>query len=822
MQHDRLDIFYEKYLKDFNPVRPFTWRLRLSYERFRELEELVDFAAGKTLLYDSTVGCRSAIIYLAEWYKWRYRPGGKSVRHFNPTGEQIRQSLISAGINVERWVAVNPESGRHSWLYSVYVLGGLPVAHEINRTADSRFLRSLCRLYHGGTLQPGDEIDGSGRAEAFRMSLREGGSIYEFIREIVNGGKPFAEEDLADSNSPASQLICRIVNANNEVRRDKFRLEWLVSAPMGANHFSRRLRLNLLPEIMGEGFNQYLMYDRMLLWGFNNPASLRWIEVGVRFLNGDKVLADIPSLISYTNTFNSEQGFLSWGVDQNVTVRDVPTGDFESVEIYATADNGEMVSAQKESVGSCSQLYRTYTPGEWSDTTASQRETAVLWSEPWRPTAPIPEGLNERRPFRSRKEGVGSRMWNLTLVPESLRLRCADGEEYTFFNHQGYDRLTARLYHNIIRYEDGDKVRLCRTDDYGVEEEYMLPLIFGGDDIIIVRSGLDEEENEVEKEALEWKSGNRYLEWTEANAPDPGVVKVRVACRGRYLVKEFLLMPGMIRREIDNRTIIYPDGQWLDNPDLSNRPLNPVHQIKVNFGEDYALIDVWRPLKIKETIIGNRCYARTEAPKVSIPAMITHKSEVAVFSDEGYQRYLCYPLQSIYQQDRVVKQGMLILGSSIKANALDLLAPIELEVVMAFKEDSESGKWLFWDYTPENLPQPASFDSDTPPLTILFQDYSAEKNPVHIYCPRRGSRNAFQYRKLKSRISLLDCFLTASRYKQYFFAFLPLEELNKENRDKEIYEPLLAMRNGNLTDNDKAELARMDIELFGQFIIHNS
>ena len=59
MQHDRLDIFYEKYLKDFNPVRPFTWRLRLSYERFCELEELVDSAAGKTLLHDSTVGWKT-------------------------------------------------------------------------------------------------------------------------------------------------------------------------------------------------------------------------------------------------------------------------------------------------------------------------------------------------------------------------------------------------------------------------------------------------------------------------------------------------------------------------------------------------------------------------------------------------------------------------------------------------------------------------------------------------------------------------------------------------------------------------------------------
>lgn len=809
MPQNNLDIFTRTHLANFNPERPMVWRLKLPYRTFENLEALVSECSADEMMKSPT----AAIVYLAEWYKWRYRPSCRSVRHFNPAGEQVKQLLTAAGIDIDRWVAVNPESGRHSWLYSVYVLGGLSVAHEINRTADNRFLRTLCRLYHGGTLQPGDEIDGTGRAEAFRMSLHEGGSLYEFIREIVSGEKPFANEDVADGLSPASQLLYRIINANNEVRRDKFRLEWLIAAPIGANYFSRRLRLNLLPEITGEGFNQYLMYDRVLLWGFDNTASLRWIEIGVRFMRGDKILAEIPSLISYTNTFNPEQGFLSWGVDQSVTVRDVPVGRFDTVEIYATADNGETAIAQKESVGTCLQLYRTDVFSEWSDTTASQRETAVLWREPWRPDAPIPEELNDRRPFRNRKDGNGNLMWNLTLAPESLTLLAPDGQEYTFFNHQGYDRLTARLHHNIIRYEDGDKVKYCQIDDYGEEEELMLPVIFGSDDITIVRSGLDDEENEVEKEILEWKSGNRYREWTDSDAPRCGVIKVRTACRGRYLVRVFLLLPGMIKRDIDSRTIVYPGGFWQDNPELGNRPLTPVHQVKVNFDEDYALIDVWRPLKIKETIIGSRCYARTEEPKVSIPAMIAHQSEVAIFSEEGYRRYPCHPLQKIYKQDKVMKQGMLILGSEINASALDPLAPEELEVVLAFKEGSESGKWLFWDYTGENKPRPASFDSETPPLTILFQDYSAEKNPNHIYCPRRGSKNAFQYRKLKSRISLLDCFFTAARYKQYYFAFLPLEDLTKESRDKDIYEPLLALRDGNLTDADKAELARMDLEL---------
>lgn len=199
--------------------------------------------------------------------------GGNASRLFNPSGAEIKQLLESAGIDAEKWVTVNPDTGRHSWLYSVYVLGGLPVAHELSCKADNQFLRRLCRMYHGESVE--GELDDSGRAEAFRKSLKSGGSLYGFIRDITSGQMPFADDDIKDGLYPASQLIRRIVKANNEVLRDKFRLEWRVSAPEGTEYFSRRICLNLLPEITGEGLHQYLMYDRVRMWGFSDPASLR-------------------------------------------------------------------------------------------------------------------------------------------------------------------------------------------------------------------------------------------------------------------------------------------------------------------------------------------------------------------------------------------------------------------------------------------------------------------------------------------------------------------------------------------------------------------
>lgn len=269
MPKNKLDIFAEKYLKDFNPEQPLFWRLRLPYVRFVELEQIVASSTQEELM---TCGVAS-LCYLAEWYKWRYAPSKGSVaRHFNPSASDIKQIFYTSGIDIDRWVAVNPDTGRHSWLYSVYVLGGLPVAHELRRRSDNRFLRRLCRMYHGEAVE--EDLDESGRAEAFRKSLKSGGSLYGFIQEITSGNYPFANEDIEDCNSPASQLIRRIIDANNEVLRDKFRLEWLISAPAGAEYFSRRICLNLLPEISGEGLHQYLMYDRVRMWGFEDPANI--------------------------------------------------------------------------------------------------------------------------------------------------------------------------------------------------------------------------------------------------------------------------------------------------------------------------------------------------------------------------------------------------------------------------------------------------------------------------------------------------------------------------------------------------------------------
>ncbi len=810
-----LERFSQKHLGGFDPAEPMFWRLRLPRARFEELEALVAEASHEDLFANPI----AALCYLAEWYKWRYSPAkNRMARHFNPSGQEIKQLLDAAGIDAGQWVAVNSETGRHSWLYSVYVLGGLPVAHELNRKADNQFLRRLCRMYHGESVV--GELDDSGRAEAFRKSLKPGGSLYGFIRDITSGQIPFAAEDIKDGLSPASLLIRRIVEANNEVLRDKFRLEWRISAPDGAEYFSRRICLNLLPEITGEGLHQYLMYDRVRMWGFSDPAALRWLEFGMRFFNKGKEVEEIPPFISYTNNYNADRGFLSMGVDRAVVVRDVPVVPFDEIEVYVVADNGETHVAQKFEVPAAMQLYATDIPCEWSDAVRPQHATAVIWRnlefriENLKFSAEY--SCLKPRKFRNRRYGVGANDYCLAIIGEPLTLVDRQGNELTFYDRRGVDSICARRHDNTIRYVQGDKVVFVAEDEDGDEEEILLPLIMTRDDLEIRRVSTDEFGETVEEvvtpELIEFKFGARYEEWTDEVFPSAGRVRVRCTIRGRQLIKDFAFTNGVVWRDLRNleckiENLKLADARWDIEPD---KPIEPT--VPVPIGNIY--LDVWQPISVKEINRGDNCCFRTEEAGLTIPALTASELWTAIFSEEGYRTYQCSPLVAIYDANKSVdKIGKLMNGTTIYATDIDPTAPRQLQVCMAYpRPNDDKSKWLEWDYMPESKLHPKPYETKLPHNSVLFQDRSESNNPLDIYCPKRDVF-AFKLKAVLEKASLLECFKTASKYKTYFFLFSPLERMTRQQFQEEIYEPLLKEYFGQIPPELKNELTRAAIEL---------
>lgn len=810
-----LEIFTAKYLRDFNPERPFVWELRLPYERFVELETIVEESPDQLESHPI-----AAIVYLAEWYKWRKRGSGKQVRKYNPSSEELRKILIGAGVDIDKYVAVNQESGRHSWLYSIYVLGGLAINQELERKATSKLLRNICKIIHGADADISSEISEEDRAEALRKSILPGGSLHAYIKEIIDGGKPFSPEDTKETDSLCNRLIALIHNANEEARKNKFELRWNILCPNESEYVSRRLLLWLLPEITGVGLRQYLMYDRVEMWKIPNPRESKWISVGVRFLNGGKKIAENKDVAIFTNTGIPERGFVCWGVENSIMIKDVPVENFDQVVIFAVDDRGKEGKAQTEEIESAIQLFRTDNFMEWTSYTLWQRDTAALWSSPWRESTPIPEGLNMVRRLRSREYGVSEETINFTLIPEQLTIERPGEKPKTFYNREGHDMLTARLHQDVVEYEEGDKVKLIEYDEEEeLEQEMNLPLLFTRGDLVVEHRGSNDEDSRFADTPIsfEWKNGSRYEKWTDESQPPSGKVKVRCEVRGRMLIEEFVYTGGEIVRDLEDNTIIFPKGKIKDLfKEKSEEPLESTIRLSLPLSKAKVEINVWRPFDCREINVGDRCWERIAQDRLSVPVTSCDRVWAGIFNKYGYRKYQCYPLMAYYSTlNKTERWSRLADGKPTKATEIDPLAPDCLDVVMARKNSTEADKsnWLLWDYHPDNEPSKFDYSTELPKMTVLFQDRESEVNPVNIFCPKRGDLLPFKARGILKPQNRLACFEYAAKYKAYFSAFYPLNEITKEQFTTDIIEQLLVKYNGNIPKEIQNELYRAELEL---------
>lgn len=313
--HDRK---LTKELKDkiasFDICKPYVWLLKLSEVDFNELEVcLNDIASVKG--FPALVSPQFAvetIIYIAEWYKRKYQRGNS-----NPLVEKLNLEAlwINAGINQKLYL-YHDDKGDKRWLYSIYVLGGLAIKHELGRNDNMRFLKGLCRIYHGEdyTLE---NLDEASRAIAFRESIKRCHSLYEYMQNILNGQMPFDDEDLKNAASDVNLFVAVLKTANDEILKVKFRFEWVVTFSPDYTFMSRRLNVLLKPEEVGGGLHQYLRYDRVHLWGVPHPETQRHLYVYIRFCYNEKIIKpstiDKP-IITYLN--HGLNDFVAFGVEK--------------------------------------------------------------------------------------------------------------------------------------------------------------------------------------------------------------------------------------------------------------------------------------------------------------------------------------------------------------------------------------------------------------------------------------------------------------------------------------------------------------------------
>ena len=825
---------------------PYVWRLRLSEADFNEIETclkaIVD-KVGVTALSKSDNAIMT-IAYMAEWYKRRYQSGNKCEL---TDGINLEELWDNAGISKKRYL-YKDENGSKRWLYSIYVLGGLAIQHELARNDNMKFLKGLCRIYHGENYTL-ENLDEASRAVAFRESIKRQHSLYEYMRQILNGTMPFHEDDLADAGSDVNRFVATVKAANDEILKVKFRFEWQVTFSPQYTCMTRRLNVWLKPEEVGGELHQYLRYDRVHLWGVANPEKLHKLFIYIRYKRNDEVVEpstmDKP-IITYLNTGQSDTGFVAFGTERCAQCKHVPTCKFDTIEVVAVDEEGKEYIAQTEAAREYIQLWRSVSYGDtWTSTQNAQKETALLFSNR---CALKDESIADdvyRQSFRDQKYGK-SETWNWLYIYDSVTFTDEKGKEISLYNRIGYDQITTKLYSDTIHYVNGGKVKHYYIDDPDESDNYdidELPLIFGWEDVIVRHFATKDDilnaqpEEDSVAEMVEFKQSNgRYQEWTLMDEPPYGEVQLRVTVKGRTFPYIVIYLPRLdednpIRRDYETICIRYRktdnnEDKIQDSIPEDKNVLFPTVPVRYGEGEDYCEVDVYRPTLVKEVMLdGEIIEYKHGDEKLQLPYIFKDRVQINDFSQHGYQAYECKNLCSIYSQTYIDIEhnpsiGMAALNAwrldrKFAGKLLDAMAPESLTV--CFGNAQNNTEWneheaLFWNYDKNSTPEVVdpTEGTDKYDVGIIFQNLSKNKDLV---CNLGEDLDNDPWAWDDIEESPLRCFEIANEVGNYFFLMKALRDLAKSDIVSEIYEPLLESRGGQLTEQDKTGLIRLGEEL---------
>ncbi len=827
-------------IENINLAEPFIWRLRLSETDFNELKSAV-IAVERTELLTKK-WAKVVIAYMAEWYKRKYK-GGTNHDALNLSSSELEAIWKKSGFNIERLVYCD-SSGNHRWQYSTYVLGGLAIRHELGRNDKRKFLKALCRLYHheNYTLE---NLDSEERAISFRESIQREHSLYYYLQAILSGNIPFSEDDFKDSSSEVSRFLFQIKSANEEVMRKKFRLEWIVTNIPENSIFSRKLRVWLKPEEVGEGQHNYLSFDRVLLWGFNEPVKMNHLHIGIRFLCDDEIVEPIDwnnPLIKFINTGDTTGFVTADNISEKIDCRSLPSKKFNKLQILAKNEDDSIEKlVQEEDCSDYIQVWRV-SPGDykWSSRQNAQHETALLFFGLWHMELESSSEVIETRPFKDKITGF-SLPWHWYYIYDKATINDNNGKSITFYNRQGYYQTTTKRYNNIIKYEDGGFVDFYVQDD----DEMIpmpLPLIFKKEDIIvrhfntkddIINAQVDED---YDVERIEYKDGHKYIPWTDNSLqPKFGEVTLRITIQGRYEELTVCYLPAIsidepIVRDYANSRILYKkysedglieDAIYQDNIPRNNHPLNSTISLCIGTEDGYANIKVWRPTLIKEIIMdGELIQYMEDGQEFDLPYIFKNRISINDFSREGFRNYYCGNLCNIFSEFFLNISGNPNVGTAAlvawdrgdryPAQQLDSCAPNFLFVVFGNnKKDelSDECRLLFWNYDAKMNPKVVDKRdyNKSEEWGIIFQDLS-QNSGLLCYYPKINDNDIWEWDE--SSTSRFKCFEVATQCGIYYFEMMPLRELSLNDCVKEIYEPLVEVRNGQITERDRDDLRR--------------
>lgn len=756
---------------------PFVWSLKLSLAEFELVRSYVAAHHGKD---DSPI----VMICVAEWYKRCYDLNSSINQELEwLDAESVWRNCGFRGFN--QWV-YSSDRGKE-WIYSMYVLGGLASRLECGHP-DDKLLEQLCRLYHGEELT----LSATGsRAIALAHSIENEGSLFYFIQEIVSGRLPYAQSDIDDKSGSVYGLLRLLRNANKRALRDKFNCEWIVNYADFYETMSRRLKLGLRPERGSHGQRQYLSYERIEGWGFDNPNEIARIKISLQFsCDGEIVKAadfDNP-VLTYSNTGNDDIGFLAWGSKDAAISENIPNRFFSSVDVIVQAINVDGNKEEKAVAANADfpeflQVYRI--ANRMTDWSSQYRNsaTAVVYNKSCTVVAP-PDAPVVEKPFflatPSENEPRESEAYCWTDIEDSILIRDKFGVETRLYNRSGgYEIMIKRFDDEIAYGPDGTVKHLYRSDYDSDWLEEPIQILFGLHNLEVRKYKTDSEDYEaVSPENIFFRQNGNLI--TGVEHLQEGYAEIVITLQGKNRLIKVWYVPysneaAPVSRDFKEQVIRMFDGviYHAESEEL-------IHDITRGNDLERVIIPVYAPIEGHEVWIDDVLVERVPlGNRLQIPYLYCEHFCVKTIDRKGIRLTTGKELRECYYNAPDQGQGDKVLDGYETINGIEV-----------------------YRFNPQTKPTHKTVAGG---IQIPIYDKSI---PRHYGLPIFPKSSPFA--KIKG-ISAIDAFETAVAYNTYFFVFKELKQaVRKESLIDELIIPLI--QKGTFDSEVKKELWRLAFE----------
>lgn len=809
---------------------PYFWRLMLDTDEYNALRDYVRQEVSRGKMHAIRSIPLPIMAYIAEWYKREY-DGQNSPADLNLDSADLRQLWQVSGIDVEKFVARDEFSKR--WLYSIYVLGGLAARYEMHRGDGGRFLRKLCRLFHGEDI----EIRvGEQNALAFRRSIAEEQSLFAYLREIFSGRMPVAETDLTP-DSIFTMFRELIINANIQAlaKAEKFVLSPALTLIPESDMARLMIGIHMRPEEIGRGCHSYIRYDRMLAWKFRDPDKVRNLRLSLRFLNRGNLVKDADfehPLIQWHHTGWREAGMICCN-DGDVLCRDVPCVPFDTVEVEIQASTGEVQTVGRwEWPGYARLRLKDSSRQLWMENKGDLKETGVVYTDGWIPT---PKMKLRRLTLLGSDDDPTEYSINWTKIQMPFALTDGTVTTETFFPSGNGMKVHLRRYPHLIRYNEEGTFSV--TDSKGEERE--LPVIFYREDIQVETSG-DDGVSIMEPDTVEYMQDGRYHIWDTASTPSRGILKLRIKSSGLQFIEEVMFLSPVneqtpLYRDFTSCSLTYRTSEkeytFKDSPDLTDGLIAFSEDITFNENGASVSLPLLRPVRFRQWIIDGRSSGVIKEDTFKLPWILRDRVSLVSLDEAGVEEYDCSRLKNWDAPDRNFMH-IWTEGNAIPATDSDPTAPEWLRLILGEKPPMKPANYLFWSMEGDSQPSERFLTEGFSDKGIGFINPDAILTPDYPF-PYLASHEDIDWDdddfwsedadetsvndNNQSSASPLEVFLTACRYHSYFFIFPQLTEsqwLEQSNLKEALIDPLKAYDGGRITEEHLKGLERLCAETY--------